>query len=344
MKNILFLTKYFHPHVGGVEAHVQELTKELKSRGYNITIITNQTESNLPLYEKTSQFTLYRIPQSSFDKKISTWVWTMQHLPLFWRADVIHAHDVFWWILPIRFLLFWKKFFITFHGYEGSEVPSDSQIRAHQLWNSLSYGSLAIGDFHNKWYQMKTSEVSYGAISPTEVKRNVKRSSKLKAVYIGRLAEDVGIMDYLKAMQLLIQKGKEIELDVYGDGPQRKEAEIFVQQNKLPVTFYGFIKNAEEKLPHYDIAFVSRYLAILSALEQGVSVIAHANNEIKFDYLSLAPFSKWISIVKKPEEIVEKILQYKKVSSNDAENWANQQTWKKMANVYEKMWFGKSEI
>lgn len=339
MKKVVFLAKYFAPHVGGVEEHVQKLAEELYKRGYQITIITNLTDLELPTHETLEKYQILRIPTESFDNKLKTWRWTLQYIKVFFRADIIHAHDVFWWILPIRFLLFWKKFFITFHGYEGSYPPKTSQIRAHQLWNLLSNGSLAIGEFHNKWYQLETTAVSYGAVdtvhSSTSTSR--KKNDIISAVYIGRLAEDVGIMEYLEAIRVLNKKGKNVTVDIYGDGDQRQQAEEFAKEHTLPITFYGFIKNAEQKLSHYDVAFVSRYLAILSALSQRVPVIAHANNEIKYDYLALSPFAKWISICQNREQIINAVLHHTKVSEN-ATKWATQQTWSSMADIYEKIW------
>ena len=339
MKKIVFLAKYFAPHVGGVEEHVAKLSEELQKRDYQITIITNQSDNKSPLREKIKDIKVLRIPQSAFDQKLSTWLWTLQHTKVFFSADILHAHDIFWWILPIRFMLFWKKFFITFHGYEGSEPPQSFQIKAHQLWNKLSNRSLAIGAFHNKWYQLKTTAVSYGAVDQfiTSNSKSRKKNNTISAVYIGRLSEDVGIMEYLEAIKVLNQKEKKVKLDVYGDGDQRQEAEEFAKKHMLAITFHGFVKNAEQKLSQYDVAFVSRYLAIVSALYQQVPVIAHANNEIKYDYLTLTPFKKWIAICKNSEQIVEHTLHHTKVP-NEAKYWSSQQTWSSMTNLYEKIW------
>lgn len=103
--------------------------------------------------------------------------------------------------------------------------------------------------------------------------------------------------------------------------------------NNIKMDEYIGVPNADKYLPKYDYAFVSRYLAILEALASGVPVIAHYNNQIKFDYLNMAPFAKYICIFNKPNKA--------NLTNTDAKAgqlWARTQTWKKLADIYEKLW------
>lgn len=124
-----------------------------------------------------------------------------------------------------------------------------------------------------------------------------------KAIFIGRTDPDTGLDSYRQIP---------VKLDIYTNVP-----------------------NAARFIPKYDFAFVSRYLAILEAMAAGVPVLAHYNNAIKYDYLALAPFIKFIHIFKEPEDAN---LKFDRRLVKQGQVWAKQQTWEKLANVYEKLW------
>ena len=125
------------------------------------------------------------------------------------------------------------------------------------------------------------------------------------AIFIGRDHPDNGLVEYRKLAKL-----HNIKLDEYVGVP-----------------------NADKYLPKYDYAFVSRYLAILEALATGVPIIAHYNNQIKFDYLNMAPFAKYISILNDPD--TANLTNHQVKAGN---LWARTQTWDKLADLYEKLW------
>ncbi len=125
------------------------------------------------------------------------------------------------------------------------------------------------------------------------------------AIFIGRDHPDNGLAEYRRLAKL-----HNIKLDEYVGVP-----------------------NADKYLPKYDYAFVSRYLSILEALSAGVQAVAHYNNQIKFDYLNMAPFAKFIVIFKDPSEV-----RLTKTDVKAGQTWAKSQTWDKMADIYEKLW------
>lgn len=141
--NILMLMRYKWPRVGGVEKHVQMVSKILESRGYEIKYLTENEVGN---------------------DKWEIWRKIWKYKELFDWADVVHIHDVFFWVLFIRLYYWRKKFFITFHGYEGSEAPKPKQIFWHRLAAFCTRGNICIGDFHIKWYGVNPDFVSYGAV------------------------------------------------------------------------------------------------------------------------------------------------------------------------------------
>jgi glycosyltransferase involved in cell wall biosynthesis len=336
-KKLLFISRLSSPHVGGVETHLTHLISQLADE-YQITLITRQHDPNLPLIELIDGTKVFRLPfHQAGSLKLATWWWILKHRQLFLQSDIIHIHDVFWWILPI-----WpwisQRLHITFHGYEGSQAPTSKQIFWHQLAAKMTRGNICIGDFHRQWYGVKPDIVSYGAAAVTNPKsqKQKQRAGKLKLTYIGRLHHDTGIMTYLHGLKQLGQPSK-YNCDVYGDGPLRSKAEKYAQQHRLPIKFHGMVAQASARLSQADVAFVSRYLAIIEALQTGTPIIAHYNNQIKHDYLALAPFAKWIKIVNTPSQIATAIEANNPLPA-EATTWAKQQTWTKVAAAYKMLW------
>ena len=60
-KSICLVSSQYLPHIGGVENYVFNLSRELASRGHEVTIITSQIEG-VPKYEKNGNIEIYRLP------------------------------------------------------------------------------------------------------------------------------------------------------------------------------------------------------------------------------------------------------------------------------------------
>jgi glycosyltransferase involved in cell wall biosynthesis len=345
---ILFFCRRFYPLIGGVEKHVLLISKKLIELGHEVTVVTEwqTSEGKFKVYEEFEKINIYRIPISTTEKnkKFQIWLWLFKHLFLIKQADVIHCHDVFYWYLPFLFLFPAKKVFTTFHGYEGDLPPKTNKIFMHKLSGYLSDGSIAIGDFHQKWFKVRSEIVSYGAV---EVNNSVNKiKNKYDFCFLGRLAADTGIMIYLEAFKKL--KGN-YSLIICGDGPQMKMAKEYVEKNKLKVKFLGFVSNPIDYLRQSKYIFVSRYLGILESLIEKKLIFAVAENQIKHDYLSLAPFSPWIVIEKDPLALAKKISYFANRPEKSKKMidlgfaWAKQQTWDKITNQYLALW-GKSKF
>ena len=123
-----------------------------------------------------------------------------------------------------------------------------------------------------------------------------------------------------------------------GDGPFRKEAE---EVGKVT----GWVKRPADYLNKSRLCFASGYLTILEALALKKPVFAFYNDPVKKDYLKITPFSKWINIENNIERMAKKLVNYKEDRQrlNEASKCALQQTWKKVAETYMKLWEVDSE-
>ena len=342
---ILFFSRLFYPHIGGVEKHVLELSKQLIKKGHKIIVVTEN--HGWKEKEIVEGIEVFRIPvgKNEKQKKFVIWSWLMKNKRIIEQADIIHCHDVFFWYLPFRFAFPNKKVFVTFHGYEGNTIPGKKEIAMHKIAEKLSNGNICIGEFLTKWYHTTATAISYGAVAVLE--KNVEKSpSKIPFhfLYIGRLEEEAGILSYIQALGILKQKGIVPKLTVLGDGSQRKQAEMLAKKLKINVVFTGFIKNVNEYLPYCDFVFVSRYLGILEAFAQKKLVFATYNNAIKKDYLTMTPFAKWMYIAENETELAMQISDElnhnhsKQIYVNEAFSWVKNQTWNKLSHEYLKLW------
>jgi len=355
---ILFLARRFYPQVGGVEKHVLEIGKRLVKKGNKVIVIAefekNTNSQNYHSASKSARLTgkvegieILRINAGADNwfKKFRIWkeLWRLRKLIIF--ADIVHCHDVFFWYLPFRFLYPTKKVYTTFHGYEGNSIPGKKAIFMHKLSEKLSFGNICVGEVLVKWYGTKPTFVTYGAVDKALISQG---SRLLKAnkdiIFIGRLEEETGILEYLKALNNLKQKNINLSLDVYGDGALMYESIKYSKAHDLNVRLKGFIGNADEYIKNYEYVFCSRYLGILEAMALRKPVFAVYNNEIKKDYLQMAPFAKYISITSDGVLISNAVASYiekKNLEVARAYLWVKNETWEKMFNLYLRLWRGK---
>lgn len=329
--NILFLTRRFYPDIGGVEKHIHEISKILTKKGYRVTVIT-ESQGKI---DKLDGISIVRTPAFSdgWTKKFSIWFWFLKNLKYLKSSDVIHAHDVFYWYLPFKFLFLSKKCFITFHGYESYPI-SKKAILLRKIWEILSNGNIIVGDFINKWYHTNPDAVIYGGVNIPKV--NIKVKNKKSAVFFGRLDYHTGVLDYAKAVDLVRKKVPEFDFTIVGEGEDSKK----LRKYKL----IGFQQDINRYLYENNFAFVSRYLSILEALAQKRLVIAHFDNPVKEDYLRMAPFSKFIIIEDSAEKMAERISYFLK-NPNESEKliekgytWVKDRSWDNVVKTYLKLW------
>ena len=149
---VLFLVRRKNG-VGGVEKHVQEVGRVLRARGYEVRVV-DESE----ILEKEW------LACRQWFKKFYIWQWLWQNRAVIEKADIIHAHDVAFWYFPFRFLYPRKRFYVTFHGWEGKfPVPWKNKL-VRKISEKLAWGNICVGDFIEKWYGTKPNAVTYGGV------------------------------------------------------------------------------------------------------------------------------------------------------------------------------------
>ncbi|MBI5151122.1 MAG: glycosyltransferase family 4 protein [Candidatus Pacebacteria bacterium] len=333
---MVFLSRLYSPHIGGVEHHIRQLSRELHKRNYDVTVVTEQYDGTLPLYEKLDHLHVVRIHQNSLHSKIGTWIWMLLHIKIFLHTERVHTHDVFWWYIPVRFVLFWKPVYTTFHGYEGVGPPSLKAVRSRKVSEFLSWGSICVGNWMRMWYYAKPTFVVYGA-ADAQPQKPVESQT---AVFIGRLSDDTGVLEYVRVVLAL--EGQ-ITLTIYGEGELLSPLQDMIRGVSY-ITYKGVTREPLKALARARFAFVSRYLGIIEAMQTGRYVCAHWNNEIKKDYLMSFPAIRYACTFSQPSQLVEVMRELLRNSTrenqdvHDAQIWALNQRWNAVADTYEDLW------
>lgn len=341
---ILFFTRYFYPHIGGVETHVLEIAKRLSQENNRVIIVTEELpdeDINLEKQPTIKSLEIHRIPVGKDDrfKKFRIWKWLWRNTRLIKSVDIIHCHDVFFWYLPFRFLFFNKKVYTTFHGYETKFPVSKKAIFIRKVSEKLSNGNICAGQYIQKWYGTKSTYVTYGGTNKVQSSKfrvqNLRK--KLKILFVGRLEKDNGMQIYLEALTRLQQMGIKYEFTVVGDGSLKKEAEKFGKVE-------GFLEDVEPFLQEADIVFASSYLSMLQSLIHKKLVVAVYDNPLKKDYLLDSPFARFVLTGNNGSDISGELVRTLKNNTelqkmcDEGFAWAQKQTWEKVVDIYLELW------
>ncbi len=327
---ILFLSRRFYPDIGGVEKHVLEIGRRLVLKGHEVVVATTSQGKE----KKIEGIEIVRLPKTSNKREI--WKWFFENRGLIKDSDIVHAHDVYFWYFPFRLFFPFKKSFVTFHGYESYPIKKKA-IMVRKLSEYLASGNIIVGDFIKKWYNSTPNYIIYGGVEILNIKnKKLNRKKRESAVFIGRLDEHTGILDYVKAVDLIRKEYPRFDFKIIGDGKYRGRLKKY-----KPL---GFKENSIDYLRQYNFAFVSRYLSILEALAAKRLVFALYNNPVKDDYLKMTPFAKFIVIENNSNALSKKVIYYLKNPKEadrlieEGYRWVKNETWDNIVKAYLDLW------
>lgn len=339
VNKILQLTPRYSPSLGGVERHVLEVNKELISRGFAVTVITTSHGKSLPAYEVINCVDVYRLPFGKDLNKMQVWQWMFRHRALF-KNTVIHVHDVGWWLAPFLPFLF-KKFYITFHGWEGIyPVPLMNKLQ-RLFFSFCAKKTVHVGGYIQKFYWDKPNLVMFGATHSHIKKQSLPllnlKKSVLHFVFLGRLVGENELKKYFELLTILKNRGIKTKVTWVGDGPLRNECLEYGA-----VT--GMVKDVAKYISDGDIIFANSYLALLEAQSQGKIIVSLYSHDLKKSYLETYPGRSGIIMGSDVEEVAQSIeqlfsnLELAQKMQKTAQTFAHSQTWKKIAEDYLKLW------
>jgi len=344
--NILFIAPNYLPHIGGVEKHLMNVSTEILKDGHSITIVVMKVDPGYQDYEKNGALEIVRLLKSEtrFVNRINIIKYMFLNFKKLMKFDVIHFHDygTFWsfglpvW-LPLK--LIGKKMFVTFHGWEGVFPPLKRVIVKRKITEKLTDGNMCIGHFIEKWYGTHADVISYGGV---HLVSDLSQNREMYWLYIGRIANDTGIWDYIKAWEVFVKEYPNEQLVICGDGILRKEIEKYIATHKIDnVQFQGFVADVERYIQDAKAVFTTGYLGILEAFSYKKSVLSTYDNALKKDYLEMMPnYQTMLWAVHGEDEVLEAMdeIMHNNKKKERGYQYACKNSWRKVAEEYYRLW------
>ncbi len=160
--NILMLSQFYPPIMGGIERHVQSLSQALVKNGHTVSVAT-LWHNGLQEFETQSGVDIYRIC-GTMQRMTSLFTTDRQHAPPFpdpevikalrevitaVRPDVVHAHD--WMIRSFLPIKKWSraKLVRTLHDCELTCVQMRFMYKDSELCSGPSFGKCLVCATHH---------------------------------------------------------------------------------------------------------------------------------------------------------------------------------------------------
>lgn len=308
MKRLLVFAGFFSPHIGGSERGIYELCKRLAQRGYEIDVITCNTES-ATLIEQLDGFWVYRLPSWNIlnarfpiPKPVLT-TFKMLFKLLRKNHDLVNTNTRFF-VTSLLGLLFAKaKRVCLVHNERGAShsvglnrlVDIISRIYDHTLgalivksaWKTVS-NSRGGAEFLKHLGAREAIVIGDGidadlfAKAEASLKEKLGLDQAIIITYVGRLTRGKGVQDIIAVFPEIQRKHQGLKLLVVGEGQfedeLRKLAERLDSRNIL---FLGQKSSQEvaEILSITDIFVSPSYsdsfpLSLVEAGCMGVPVVA----------------------------------------------------------------------
>ncbi|MDD4983832.1 MAG: glycosyltransferase family 4 protein [Candidatus ainarchaeum sp.] len=274
---------------GGIEIHVDKLSRFLAKNNQNIFIIT-RLFPNQSKYETTGKIKVWRVPfiNNTFLRNLSfnfLAYFKAKEIIKAEKIDLIHAHGQVGgffgallknkfnvplvytphglprgWFFPIKKFLYFLNDFAIKRASKVLFVSPISRTEMLQKYpklnNKLMTNAIDLGDFN------KTN----------------KTWKEIRFVFMGRLEEVKGLRILFEAYTKL-SKEYNVKLNIGGDGLLKSELEKFVVVNKTKnVAFFGWVKDMPSFLMNNDVFVLPSFetgqpVALLEAMAAGKIII-----------------------------------------------------------------------
>jgi glycosyltransferase involved in cell wall biosynthesis len=272
----LLISIAYRPNVGGIETHFDDLVQALTSRSWRVWVLTYQpieTKAQGKWVEEDEGFSIYRLPiiRGFFYKLVKKPLLEFLYLSpgLFLATlifllvkgvdiSVIHAQGLIAGFVGV----FWGKIFkkrVVVSTHSIYQFPKAGFYRSFAKWifNTADFclglskqaaaeiASLGIPNHKVGTFTYWVNQKRFRKINKNAAKKILNWTGKFVVLFVGRLIEEKGVRELLRATKLL-KSG--VTIAIAGNGPLEEEVKTAVKKNKN-IIFLGKIDN--ERLPIY---------------------------------------------------------------------------------------------
>ncbi len=381
MIRVLFFNYEYPPLGGGAANATAYLLREFsKKHNLKIDLITSSIDGDNHIEKIGNNIKIYRLPIGKNKNRLH--FQTQKELVVYsWKAyffarklvrknkyDLTHS----FFAVPCGFIshLLWREKKLPYIiSLRGSDVPGYSErfsliykiliplIRV--IWkyaefvvaNSLEFKKLAQKVNPNQKIKVITNGIDVKEFYCRNLLNEGNAEDSFRVICGSRITPRKGIRFIIKATQILKSKGIKIELDIIGEGNEKRDLEKMVDNMNLnkEINFLGVIKHSE--LPKYyqrSNVYVSASFnegmsnTMLEALACGLPIIATktgGTNEMVF-----SGENGFVVEMKSAEDIAKKIeiifnnFELEKKMSEKSRQIAEKMSWENIANDYEALY------
>jgi len=230
---VAIVTPRFHPHIGGVETHVKEISERLLNNDFDVEILTTDPTKELLLEDKLNNLKIRRFPSWAPNEAYCF----SNELKIFLRNhssdyDVVHAHQ--YHAFPALYASQTKKknFFIFnphYHG-KGHTFFRNLLLKPYKFIGKNIFKKadkiVCVSEFEKrnlmKDFHLDVEKISVipNGINFDEFKNVEKRDDKVNSILsVCRLEEYKGVQYIIEAMQYL---PVDFVLNIVGNGTYKK--------------------------------------------------------------------------------------------------------------------------
>ncbi|MBC2118138.1 glycosyltransferase family 4 protein [Listeria booriae] len=288
--NVLMVSDDFYPSVGGIAAHVLEISRAISSLGHNVVLLTKlyDPENNLPEEEYIDNVRVVRIKVSNRRKirALEFMYKGRRKIKQLLRENtfqVIHWHkliaDSIITKVPFDGVKIFTNHSSTFlHWYEQKKFTRCRVLLGHMdgvIAPSSELTSKIADILPEKPARNISNGVDISKFFPSNVMRSnmrVKLGYRFedKVVMIARrLEEKNGVLYFTKAIPKMVAKDPTIQILIVGSGSQEDAIRTFIEENGLKdrVKIMTGVVNLE--MPHY---FNAADVVVLPSLMEATSI------------------------------------------------------------------------
>jgi len=262
------VSPYDFAHIGGVQRHIATLSKELKSRGHDVSILApctrNESAVDVGDVDLRTFGRSVPVPTAGSVARISFSVWQDWRLKTMLeneQFDIVHIHEPLMPMFALTASRFSPSTTIgTFHAF------NEGRGRGYMFWKKvLKRGAIRLNgriavsepakDFANRYfkgdYRVIPNGLDVDRFSEPVARPTVLKQDAMNLLFVGRVNESrKGLRFALGAYSLLKWQYPKLRLIVAGAGvPDRESYRIMGERALDDVVFVGPVTDAD--LPGY---------------------------------------------------------------------------------------------
>jgi glycosyltransferase involved in cell wall biosynthesis len=259
--NILVLSDYFYPHIGGgVEGVVREVGRRLVERGHAVHLVTLKV-MGAPACEWLDGMTIHRAPAVSLTRLLGLQsTVSLAALPLALRVarelqpDLIHAHNLFFMTTPLAIVLkrlLRRPLVTTLHLGALSHLGGLTQLAVTLYERSIGRTILrqsdrviavsqAVADHGRRLAPGAAIRVIPNGVDSYRFRpapNGAPPAGRRRIALVGRLIFNKGPHYLIDAAPAILARHPDVEFLIVGDGPLRASLEAAVARRGLARSF-----------------------------------------------------------------------------------------------------------